>query len=228
MNFKKNNVNPGEPVTAQAWNDIVDTLFEVQTILSAEARRVRVKVSRPTPGFDLSRVRVVAVQDGFAVAEAVPPIDPGDEHVFATLKEGAYTLSATAPGFAVTSAPLTITHGVEPPVVAVALTASLTPMPNVLGLKLPAATSALGALRPTLLDVGGKTLPFTGFDVSYNDSLVLAQWPDAGEPASTTGGFLLVSVKQTKFVTMPDLVGKSVSEAKALLKTLNLTLEIVD
>jgi hypothetical protein len=228
MNFKKNNVNPGEPVTAQAWNDIVDTLFEVQTILSAESRRIRVKVSRPSPGFDLSTVRVVAVQDGFAVAEAVPPIDPGDEHVFTSLREGAYTLSATAPGFAVTSAPLAITHGVEPPIVPLALTASLTPMPNVLGLKLPAATAALGALRPTILDVGGKTLPFTGFDVSYNDSLVLAQWPDAGEPSNTTGGFLLVSVKQAKLVTMPNLIGKSLSEAKALLKTLNLNIEIVD
>src|SRR5437868_5978584 len=115
MNFKKNNVNAGEPVTAQAWNDIVDTLFEVQTILSADIRRVRVKVDKPTDSFDLSTVRVVAVQDGFAVAEAVPPIGASEEHVFASLKEGAYTLSATAPGFAVTSAALTITHGVEPP-----------------------------------------------------------------------------------------------------------------
>lgn len=228
MDFKKNNVNPGEPVTAQAWNDIVNTLFEVQTILSAEFQRVRVKVTRPTPGFDLSTVRVVAIQDGFAVAQAVPPIGAGDEHVFGSLKEGAYTVSATAPGFAVTDAALTITHGVATPVLSMALTSSLTPMPTVLGLKLPAAISALGALRPTILDVGGKTLPFTGFDVAYNDSLVLAQWPDPGEPAATTGGFMLVSVKQAKFVTMPNLVGKSLSEAKALLKTLNLTVEIVD
>jgi hypothetical protein len=228
MNFKKNNVSPGEPVTAQAWNDIVDTLFEVQAILSAEIRRVQVQVGKPTPDFDLSTVRVVAVQDGFAVAEAVPPIGTGDKHVFSSLKEGAYTIVATAPGFAVSNASLTIAHGVEPPVVSLALTASLARMPSVLGLKLPAATAALGALRPTILDVGGKTLPFTGFDVSYNDSLVLAQWPDPGEPAASTGGFLLVSVKQTKFVTMPDLVGKTYADARTLLRTLNLNLEIVD
>ena len=35
LTFTKTNVSPGEPVTAQAWNDIVDGLFEVQSILKA-------------------------------------------------------------------------------------------------------------------------------------------------------------------------------------------------
>src|SRR5438094_5635735 len=114
MNFQKVNVKPGEPVTAQGWNALVDGLFEVQTILSTAQRRVRVQVARPSQSFELARVRVIALKDGTPYAEAIRPLAPDGEHVFARLEEGAYQLQATAPGFNVATGAVTVQHDADP------------------------------------------------------------------------------------------------------------------
>jgi hypothetical protein len=228
MNFQKNNVKPGEPVTADGWNAIVDNLFEAQTILSTAQRRVRVQVARPTPTYDLARVRVIALSNGTPFAEAIAPLAPDGEHTFSRLTEGAYQLQAVAPGFAVATATVTVAHDADPAPVPMALAANATPMPNLLGLALPAAVTALGALRPTILDVNGASLPMTGFDHKYDSAPVLAQWPEPGELAPPSGGLVVVAVAQPELVPMPELRGRTITEATDLLTQLGLHIHIIN
>ncbi|HEY9230140.1 MAG TPA: hypothetical protein VIP11_26040, partial [Gemmatimonadaceae bacterium] len=58
LTFTKTHVTPGEPVTAQAWNAIVDGLFEAQSILLTGSGTVRVTLTGDAR--DIASARVVA------------------------------------------------------------------------------------------------------------------------------------------------------------------------
>src|SRR5262245_43248376 len=122
LDFVKTNVNPGEPVTAQAWNAIVDGLFEAQSILKAGGGTVRVHVTN-TP-FDAAKGRVTATRSGAPPAEAIRPIPPDTAYVFPRLAEGAYQIRADAPGFAPALGSVTVsaTGDVTPPLLELTLT----------------------------------------------------------------------------------------------------------
>ena len=228
LNFKKTNVNAGEPVTAQAWNDIVNTLFEVQTILTAAAAVVRVQITNPN--FDTAAGRVTASRDGAPPAEAIRPIPPSTEYTFPRLDAGAYQIRAEAPGFTAAVGTVTVgaTGDVTPQPLQLALTPSATPMPNVLGQKLPAALTALQTIQPRVLDTVGKDLPLTGFDAAYNDAPVLTQWPDPGELAPTTGSLIIVAtvIQPEPTVAVPDLSNMTFAQAQDALAKVGLMIKL--
>jgi hypothetical protein len=140
LNFTKTNVTPGEPVTAQAWNAIVDGLFEVQALLSTGSGTVRVMVTGDQR--DIDAARVVATDAGGVRYAAVPPSHPGEAFVFPKLTAGAYTVTVTAPSCADATAPVTVASdgSASPSPVPVALAFSGQRMPNVLGARWPAST----------------------------------------------------------------------------------------
>ncbi|HKJ03660.1 MAG TPA: hypothetical protein VJ997_14430, partial [Longimicrobiales bacterium] len=88
--FTGKTVLPGEPLTAQSWNEIIAAMGSVTDyLLSSEASAVRVQVANA--GIDLATVRVTATpESGDQAFEAVDPIAPGTEHVFAGLRPGVY------------------------------------------------------------------------------------------------------------------------------------------
>src|SRR4051812_25250120 len=95
--FIAKTVLPGEPVTAQAWNDIVNAIAAIVShIDSTEATSLRVAIANT--GIDPLKIRITAVRDDGLTAEAVAPVPPSTEFVFAALKPGAYALRAEAPG----------------------------------------------------------------------------------------------------------------------------------
>src|SRR5262249_35852626 len=111
--FTKKTVQAGEPLTAQAWNDIVNAVDGAYQFLQSTLHTVRVTITNPELAGDLERVRVTASRSSGAPVEAARPIPPSTEHVLSRLDAGAWTVTAEAHGYAAATAPLTIADAGE-------------------------------------------------------------------------------------------------------------------
>ena len=230
LNFVKQDVNPGEPITAQAWNAIVDGLFDVQSVLLTGSGSVRVTVTGNQP--DIDAARVVATDAGGVRYESVPPSHAGDPFVFSRLTAGAYTIQVTAPGCTDATATVTVnTDGsATPNPVPVALAFTGQRMPAVLGSKWKDAVASLQPLAPTALDASGAGVALTGFSADVGDLPIIVQWPDAGEivPVGKTPFVCIAApIKAPTVVTTPNLIGLPVTKAQATLASLGLQLKVV-
>src|SRR5258707_4653701 len=123
----------GEPVTAEGWNAIVNALnATIQYLNTSEASSVRVVIKNT----GVTHARVAATRDDGVSFEAVAPVPPGTQYIFAGLRAGAYKIRVEAPGFSpgVTDVTAPVANPVE-----VTLTASGALMPALFGLTLRAA-----------------------------------------------------------------------------------------
>lgn len=230
LTFTKTNVSPGEPVTAQAWNALVDGLFDVQAVLLTGAGTVRVSVTGDQR--DIDAALVVATDVSGVRFEAVRPASPGDPFTFPRLTAGAYTISVSAPGCTTANAAVTVASdgSAAPDPVPVALAFTGKRMPNTLGLKWKDAVGQLQAVAPRVLDASGKGVPLTGFDAQYNDAPVLMQWPDPDEVVPNgKDPFVIIAtiIKPAAIVTTPNVIGKTVTQAQIELAKVGLQLKIV-
>jgi hypothetical protein len=230
LTFTKTNVKPGEPVTAQAWNAIVDGLFEVQSILATGAGTVRVSVTGDQR--DIDAARVVATDAAGVRYEAVQQSAPGDPFVFPRLTAGAYTITVTAPSCADGTGSVTVASdgSATPNPVTIALAFAGKRMPNVLGLKWKDAVASLQTVNPRALDASGKGVPLTGFDSAHGDSPVLMQWPDPDEivPAGKDP-FVIVAttIQPATLIPTPNFIGMTVAQAQVEAAKVGLQIKIV-
>jgi len=230
LDFTKTNVVPGEPVTAQAWNAIVDGLFEVQAILATGSGTVRVAVTGDQR--DIDAARVVATDATGVRYEAVQQLAPGDPFVFPKLTAGAYTITVSAPACTNGTGSVTIANDgtATPNPVPIALAFTGARMPNVLGAKWKDAAAAVAAVNPRVLDAAGKGVPLTGFDAGYTDLPVLMQWPDPDEiiPAGTNP-FVIVAaiIKAAVLVPTPNFIGLTVAQAQVEAAKSGLLIKVV-
>jgi hypothetical protein len=223
--FIKKLVKAGEPVTAQAWNDIVSGVGQVHEYLEAtEASALRVQVA--AAGADPGSVRVTAVRDGISF-EAVGPVAPGTEHVFAGLKPGSYALRAEAPGFDPTTRNATVpTTDVQ----SLTLTKKAAFMPLVFGQELQTALTGLknlGVAVARIVDVTGVDVPTANPGAQYNSAKVLMQFPQPGVPVAPGESAQLVvsaSLQVESSIEIPPLTGLSLAEAQKALEGLGLVL----
>src|SRR5206468_6495299 len=89
-------VKAGEPVTAEGWNAIVNAITAtIQYLNTSEASSVRVVIKNA----GVSTARVTATRDDGVSFEAVAPVPPETQYIFAGLRAGAYKLRVDAPGF---------------------------------------------------------------------------------------------------------------------------------
>ena len=231
LDFARTHVAPGEPVTADAWNAIVDGVFESQAVLKAVGTTARVRIN--APDLDPSTARVTATRAGAPPAEAIRPIAPDTFFVFPRLPEGAYVVKASAPGYTPAEGSLTVTAAgaATPDPLELALSRSRAVMPRLLGVKLPAALALIAQVPVRIVDVAGKDLPRTGFDPSYNDKPVLMQWPLPGElaPASGSEAHLVVATAvAAQTTTVPNLSNLNLAQATAALQEAGLEIRVVD
>lgn len=224
--FVAKNVLPGEPVTAQGWNDIVTAIAGLIGYLeTTEATAVRVTVTNT--GIDTGKTRVTAVGDDGVTAEAVDPVPPSTEYIFAGLRPGVYTLRAEAPGFAPATTSVTIPSAA---VVSMTMTPEGAFMPAVFGDTL---TDALGKLQAANIVVS-RVLDVTGQDVApanpsseYTTAPVLMQFPDTGVPVAPGGSAQLVvaaALVVQPSIEIPSLVGLTLAEAQKALEGIGLVL----
>jgi hypothetical protein len=230
LNFIKTNVIPGEPVTAQAWNAIVDTLFEVQSILLTGSGAVRVTLTGNQR--DIDAAQVIATDAGGVRYEAASQNHPGDPFVFPKLTAGAYTIKVSAPGCTDGNGAVTIANNgtATPNPVPIALVFTGKRMPNVLGVKWKDAVGQLTSINPRALDASGKGVPLTGFDAAYADVPVLMQWPDPDEivpPGKDPYVILATIIKPAVLVPTPNFIGLTLTQAQAEAAKVGLHIKVV-
>lgn len=225
--FIKKTVKPGEPLTAQAWNDVLDGVDGVYQFLKASMHTVKVKITNP--GLDPEVVRVTASRAEGPPVEAVRPIPPGTEHVLSRLEPGAWTVTAEAPGFRTATAPVTVTEGPETSL-EIALQQVGAFMPELFGLTLAAAAAALataGIPLVRLLDFTARELPPQNPGTENAEAPVLVQWPPAHVLVLPSVGaelVIAVPVQVEPAVEVPSLTGLTQQEVQKALEAVGLAL----
>ena len=228
--FNAKQVSPGEPVTAQAWNEIVTALDNTHRFLMTGKLTVRVQIT--TPNLDLRTVRVTAERADQPRIEGVRPVLPGGEHVLTGLTTGPYTIRADAFGFEVGTHALEV-QTTDPPKIELLLAPLATPvMPNLFGLALTEARSKLGAQQipiRLMVDFAGQQLTAADAASDYADSPVLAQSPTAGQLVPQDGVALGIAIatRPETAIEVPNLTGLTEAEARKALERLGLTVATV-
>ncbi len=225
--FIKKTVQPGDPLAAQAWNDVIvalDTLFTF--IESSEAASVKVQISNT--GIALGSVRITATRDDGISTEAVRPVGDGTLHTFPGLKPGAYKLRAEAPGFDAASVDVVVPPDGNLATQNITLLARGSFMPALFGQQLATALVQLGKLNiavSNILDVTGTVVPVASPGSAYNQSLVLMQLPALGQsvaPGDSAQLVISAALQAEASIEMPSLAGLTFAEASKALEALGL------
>lgn len=225
--FVANFVNAGQPLTAQAWNDVISAIDDAYKFIRATTHVVKVKIINKE--IDNRQVRVVATSTTNTPVEAVRPIARDGDHVLVELSIGDYTITAEALGYDTGTAPLSITAAVTEQEVLMELKPGQVIMPDVFGLKLITvrdALKAVGIKLTQLFDFLGASIPAAEPPAELADSPVLVQLPRAGDPVDPTVGARLVIAVAPKIesaIEVPSLVGMTETEARKVLAELGLT-----
>jgi hypothetical protein len=225
--FIKKTVLAGDPVTAQAWNDIVNAISAVYNHIEAsEAASVKVQIANA--GIDLSSVRVTATRDDGISTEAVRPVPPSTLHTFPGLAPGSYTIRAEAPGFTAATAAVVVASNGVLDTQNITLTKLGSFMPMTFGMTLTNALAQLATLSiavSNVVDVTGTAVPVASPGAAYGEALVLMQFPAAGVPVSPgESAQLVISAALTAeaSIEMPSLTGLTLAEASKALEALGL------
>ena len=228
--FVRTLVRPGQPLTAQAWNDVVDGIDSAHQFLSASLHTVKVHITNQN--LDVRGVRVTATRNDGPPVESVAPLDATGDHVLSHLDAGAWVITASAGGFRPASTPLVIADAGET-TIALALEASGSVMPDVFGLPLSTAMAALsdsGVAFARLLDFEGTEYAPANPGPEQTGQPVLAQSPlpgaliDASQTAIGATLVIAVPAKLESVVEVPSLAGLTQVEAKQVLEKIGLRL----
>jgi len=222
------NVNAGEPVTAQAWNAIVDGLDNLyDAVLAIGTGVLQVSVTageRPVAG---AQVVAVPLAGGNPVA-ALPLHGEVTSYMLVGVNTGNWRILVEAEGFQDEVRDVTV-PAAEPIVVNLTLSGVL--MPNLFGVTAEDALARLttaGLTVDLILDVTGHEVSRVTLPPQFQNSPVLMQLPDAGtvlDPATDRVRLVLaVALDQVPTVTMPSLIGLSSDEVATVLNQLGLVL----
>lgn len=208
-------VNAGEPLTAQAWNDLVTAIDDTHKFLLATTHTLTVQITNTN--LDPASVRVTASRADAPPIEAVRPFGGDAAHTLSELEVGTYTIRASAPGFQDKTTTVTVGDSPLAPL-SLALDAAQPIMPDLFGAPLTDALTALATLGATVarvLDFNGNDVPPASPPAEAVQAPVLVQHPPPGVPI--TGGVGLVvaiAPKVESAVEMPSLAGLTEVEAR--------------
>jgi hypothetical protein len=226
--FTAKEVAPGEPVTAQAWNELVDGIRSLNEFVAA-SRKTSLEVTVGNVDIDLGTVRVTAERDDGWLMEAA--INSEDVFVFTSLPAGAFVVTGSAPGFSPVSQNIAVPTD---DTVQLTMAQNGAFMPNVTGVELGAALNVLtesGIAVGRLLDVVGQELAPSKPDSQYLRQPLLVQLPDPGVPVLPADKVTLVvstALQVDDSVEIPPLTGLTQAEARKTLESLGLRLGNVE
>jgi hypothetical protein len=221
-------VEPGRPITAQGWNAIVDALSALYDAVLAFGSGA-ITVSVQADGQPVAGAQVVAepVGEGQPV-DGLPLFGTRTTYLVTGVSDGAWRLHVSAPGFA--PQVIEVTVPVTDPVT-VNLALSGTVVPDLFGLPLQAALSAIGAANldvDVILDALGAEISRTQVPAEAQNSPVLVHFPEPGsviDPATTRLRLVVAAaVREEPIVTVPSLVGLTQAEAARALEKIGLRL----
>ena len=219
-------VNPGDPLTAQGWNAVVDGLQSLYgAVIAMGGAMLEVEVTGPDP-----REAVVVAEplgEGRA-SEALPPFGQRTRFLLVGLTDGPWRVHVSALGFGTQVREITMPQS-DP--LAVTLSVDGVVVPDFFGQPVRGVLDQLRSLgidADALLDTTGREVSRSNLPPEYVDSPVLLQLPDAGAVVpSGTGRVRLVvasALRRDPVITMPSLVGLSLTEAQQVLDRLGLVL----
>lgn len=218
-------VSPGQPVTAQGWNGIVNALSALYDAVLA-AGRGTLEVSVKAEGQPVVDARVLATPVGAGnPILAVPPFGDRTTYVLAGVNDGQWRVQVAAAGYTPVVADATVPASGP---VEVNLQRAGVVVPDLFGSSAAAALAGLTAVGLTatlMIDALGKEVSTVRLPVEYQDSPILDQLPPAGSVVDATQRVRLVVaaiVQQDPVVTMPNLVGLTQDEALKVLEQLGL------
>lgn len=228
--FAAKPVNPGEPVTAQAWNELVNGLANVVGFLHATAGS-SLSVIVGNEDADPAATRVAAIGPNGVVVDAARPLGETEAFTLRGLPPGAYTVRVESPGF--NPAQTSVTLPTEEPVsISMERTAPL--MPKVFGTELQSALATLATRNivvSRVVDITGRDVPPGNPGTEFGSTLVLAQLPGSGVavPAGQTVELVVsASLEVEATVEMPSLAGLTLTEVRRVLDDLGLVLGKVE
>jgi hypothetical protein len=219
-------VNPGEPVTAQAWNVIVNGIAAISNFLdTSETRSLQVAITNAQA--NTASTRVTATRDDGAVFAAVAPPPPGTNWVFTGLRAGSYSVRVEAAGFAPKVQPVTVPSA-DP--VSITLTAEGAFMPALFGMTLQSALQELknrNIAVDRILDVAGREVAPANPAPEHTDSPVLLQLPASGDavaPSARASLVIAAALEVEASIEVPSLAGLTLTEAQKALESVGLVL----
>ena len=216
---------PGEPITAQGWNEIVggvDDLFDAVLAIGTGVAEIQ-----PTVGGSTVAGAIVVAEplgEGNPVA-AIPPFGPRATYSLVGVTPGNWRIHVAATGFATESREVTIPL-TDPLVVEMTVAGAV--LPDLFGVAASEAVGILGGLGvdvERIIDTTGREISPFDIPADQTDSPVLMQLPAADTVVATSGDVRLVigaPVRKTSTVTMPSLVGLTYDEVVEVLDRLGL------
>jgi hypothetical protein len=217
-------VNPGEPVTAQSWNVIVNAIVALTNYLdSTEASVLKIAITNTS----VTSARVTATRDDGTTFEAVAPVPPDTHYIFSGLRPGGYIIRAEATGFDPKTSAVTMPSSA---IVSLTLTPHGGFAPALFGLELQSALQELKNLNiavSRVLDVVGRDVAPANPGSEYATSPVLAQTPVPGTPIPANSAMQLVvatALEVQPSIEVPSLTGLTLAEAQKALEGIGLVL----
>jgi hypothetical protein len=221
-------VSPGQPVTAQGWNELVDGLSDLyDEVLAFGTGALEVSVvddAEPVLG---AFVTATPIGDG-QPTHAIAPFPGRSTYTLAGLSDGNWTIHVEATGYTTQSIEVTLPRQEPLPV---NLVVSGAVMPDLFGRELRSALEDLSGSDigvDLIFDTTGRELPRASLPPEYDGAPVLLHTPSAGEVvASGRRDVRLVvasAIRRDPVVVMPSLVGLTYDEAAEVLERLGLRL----
>jgi len=234
------NANPGDPITSEKWNNIVEALQRLYAEVNKAVGSLIVRVVnqannnfiggaivtvRPTET-DLARPTTRPVRAALFVGGGL------NEYHVDQLLAGTYDVSIEAAGFNSETRSITMPSDGNPMTITVPMVAAqiLTPVPNFFGMTLAQAVDEVhlrGFHLISVIDSHGKVVPAEPIPEEAKAATVLGQVPDPETllpPRSPIRIHISAKAEYAERVKAPDLRGLTLENAKAALESLNLVL----
>jgi hypothetical protein len=217
---------PGRPITAQGWNQIVNALSALyDAVLAFGSGSVAVSVQADGQVVDDVQVVAEPVGEGLPVA-GLPLFGSRTTYLVTGVSDGAWRLNLSAPGFK--TQVVEVTLPVASPVT-VNLARAGVNVPDLFGTGYSAglaALSAAGLQAELAIDSMGEEISRAQVPAEYQNQPILAQLPAAGtiiDPATTRLRLVVAAaVRDDPIVTVPSLIGLTQAEAARALEKIGL------
>lgn len=222
-------VEAGRPITATAWNEILNSLGLLRDAVNAIGSgelQVTVHLSGAV-GTKIPQAEVVAVnKDTGHTIRAAQPFTGRDAHTIIGISDGKWDIHVSAPDYLQRSEEITYPADSTK---SIGLTLNGKSVPDLFGLKLSQAKTTLSGQGMTIskiLDSAGKNYPI---DDAPGNMAILYQLPPVGtviNPAVDRVRLVIAAeVEITGMVQVPDLYGMTPSQAAAKLAEYGLVME---
>jgi hypothetical protein len=229
-------VSPGDPITSEGWNNVLDAARTIATYLNTQRGTLTIQVRNQADGNPVRNALVTVSPTGDPAGRptrtALFAAGSVGAHQVDQLLPGGYDVLVEADGFNPETRSITMPDTGEPFTVSVdmAVTQALLPAPNLFGQQVTQALANLtaqGFSVARLIDAHGNDIALGSIPDDSKTAWVLGQWPFAGALVPAATQFFLHASSKAEYlqrVSVPDIRGLSLEDARTLLEAHGLTL----